>query len=248
MSEITNAHFYRNNSILKEGRQICPNKQMIEEHSYEEISEKASKVPSSLGTYTTSTGRRKGRGVEKIAASILDLFIRNASNLSPKIEHLMAFFVRDEKKFVRRVLEGRSFKFCCLPAKEALVLFIIRNRDDLSTSAWPNSDPSQNPEFRSLKAALRKHFSNSLMREMHDFMIAAIFDHCSPEVYERLPNVRVKDDCNPDLALHKLRLLLLSPYFKGDLDSEETLRQQIEDLDRPAQQTPVLTTRVAMMT
>jgi hypothetical protein len=120
-----------------------------------------------------------------------------------------------------------------------LVLFIIRNRDDLSSSAWTNSDPSQNTEFSSFKAALRKHFSNSLMREMHDFMIASIFHHCSPEAYERFLNVRVKDDCNPDLALHNLRLLLLSPYFKGELNSEETLRQQIEDLDMPEQQTPV---------
>jgi hypothetical protein len=53
------------------------------------------------------------------------------------------------------------------------------------------------------------------MRDLHDFMIASIFNHCSQQTIEQLLCVRVKDDCNPNLALHKLKLLLLSPYFKG---------------------------------
>jgi hypothetical protein len=222
---------------------------MDEEQSFDEISEEAieQEVLSSLGTNTTSTERRQGPGRRRTTATnVLILFLRKALDLPPKFEYLRAFLVRNEKKLVRCVLEGKRFKFCCPPAKEALVQLIIDNRDDLSSSnaAGTKSDPSQNPEFSSFKAAyLRKHFSNRVMSDLHDFMIASIFDHCEQQTIEQFLSVRVKDDCNPDQDLHKLRLLLLSPYFKGEPDSEETLRLQIEDLDMPArqdgEQTPV---------
>jgi hypothetical protein len=107
----------------------------------------------------------------------MDLFLRKASDLSPKFECIRLFLVRYEKKIVHCVLEGKRFKFCCPQAKEALVQLIIDNRDDLSSSnaAGTKSDPSQNPEFSSFKAALSKHFSNSVMSDLHDFMIVSIF-------------------------------------------------------------------------
>jgi hypothetical protein len=134
------------------------------------------------------------------------------------------------------VLEGNQPpKFCC--SAEPLVQMILDNRDELTSSdaGGTHSDPSQSSEFKSFKAAfVKKYFSNGIMSDLHDLMIALIFDNCSQLGIEKFLRIRVKDNYNSHHALCRLKLLLLSPYFKGVPKSEEELRDQIESQDKIA--------------
>lgn len=203
---------------------------MIQDPFYCDTSQDVIADDSGLGTSTKSTGGSKGSGRRQVIGTvILSQFNRVNSDKPPKLEYIRGFFNRFEKKIVRQVLEGNQQpQFCCSP--EPLVRMILDNRDELisSDAGGTDSDPSKSSEFKSFEAAfMRKYFSNAIMNDLHDRMIKLIFETYSQPVIEKFLRIRVKDISNSHRALCSLKLLLLSPYFKGVPKSEEELKDQI---------------------
>jgi hypothetical protein len=190
---------------------------------------------------TASTEANKAGRNETAATEILESFTTKKLKLA-KLECVRAKTIRKAKKLLRFLLkskrssealimfvcEDERFSFCC----PALVQFVLNNRDYLTSSnaGGTESDPARTG--RSFDADyMREYFSNGRMNHLHDLMIASIFETLSPE---DILGLKIKDNYNTDHARNMIKLLLLSPYFKGEPNSEETLRQQIEDLG-PAQ-------------
>jgi hypothetical protein len=108
-----------------------------------------------------------------------------------------------------------------------MIQFVLNNRDYLTSSnaGGTESDPARTG--RSFDADYtREYFSNGVMSDLHDLMIASIFETRSPE---DILGLKVKDNYNPNHARNMIKLLLLSPCFKGESYSEETLRPAREE-------------------
>lgn len=232
-------------TILDDNLEECINRESFS------LGSTSTEIDLSCSTEKSKAGRKK-----TVATLILENLqrIRNHKE-KPKLEYLRAFFVRLIKKITRTELDnleierehlnkpkkGRKFKSCkyCkhpnIDIASHMRRYIRQFEDELNETgaASTDFDPSNHQLYRSFNAALLQfHFSLSVMSKLHDLFVELMFSGNEQENIESFIGVRVIS-MNPNLSLEKLKLLLLSDYFKGFPNSEEDLRWQVKEFEIP---------------
>jgi hypothetical protein len=161
----------------------------------------------------------------------------------PKLEYLRAFLNRCTKKAIRSVLKQQSVSLNLSETPTELTAYIQQEAAFFISSniADTNSDPSKKLKHSSFnKTCVNEYFQVKQYAVLHDKLVAFVFDRHEPSQIAEFFGYEVT---SPDVSrsLKKLKLLVLSDYFKGVEKAGVELCQQIRYVDQPLQQAcPVL--------